>query len=612
METTKSDPFDGSGSVTAAISLFGERIHGGKPLAAKHKPLFPDESPPSKTRELLHLVRRDAGRLGERLRFSEHEKSVAESELISSKETMNELRTLLENSSRKVRSARRMLTKPAGDRSKSGGGAAAAEYDELVKQLERMKKERSKVRLDIARAGEDTAKAEGEAEAAVLRSASCLNSIEELRKEVDAMNEEHVLVEIARLQAVEETREIEARRAAEAAQFGKKIQAIRDRMMAMRTEIDLAATAMVRPAARDSGDGGSAATDEVEKKRRKSELERELQAAKQELVSTKDEGFQLMASMDMVRLELVQISRETSRLKKLEEKQDSALQNLNSKLLRAKSKLETAAASEEKSRSIVLNLSAALQQLRTEARAMRKEKDRAEEEIEATKTKIQSADAALESAEQRLEDAIEALKSAKASEASSLGRLKHLSERTMKFRACSAPRSSTMTMSSFEYEYLKGQADGAQKIAEKKVAAARAWIDAFKASEEEILLKIDRARREMGELEAAETRERGRDRMEETLQGELSRYRPEGERVEEETAMAAAADLLQVAAIQRKSLRENGNASALRKSRTARRSSLSHGARQFPQSPSVALKRKKKVMPGLVKLLRGRKPGKLK
>ncbi|CAA6673223.1 unnamed protein product [Spirodela intermedia] len=526
METTKSDPFDGSGSVTAAISLFGERIHGGKPLAAKHKPLFPDESPPSKTRELLHLVRRDAGRLGERLRFSEHEKSVAESELISSKETMNELRTLLENSSRKVRSARRMLTKPAGDRSKSGGSAAAAEYDELVKQLERMKKERSKVRLDIARAGEDTAKAEEEAEAAVLRSESCLNSIEELRKEVDAMNEEHVLVEIARLQAVEETREFEARRAAEAAQFGKKIQAIRDRMMAMRREIDLAASqseiAMVRPAARDSGDGGSAATDEVEKKRRKSELERELLAAKQELVSTKDEGFQLMASMDMVRLELVQISRETSRLKKLEEKQDSALQNLNSKLLRAKSKLETAAASEEKSRSIVLNLSAALQQLRTEARAMRKEKDRAEEEIEATKTKIQSADAALESAEQRLEDAIEALKSAKASEASSLGRLKHLSERTMKFRACSAPRSSTMTMSTFEYEYLKGQAEGAQKIAEKKVAAARAWIDAFKVSEEEILLKIDRARREMGELEAAETRERGRDRMEETLQGELS------------------------------------------------------------------------------------------
>lgn len=571
------------------------------------------ESPPSKTRELLHLVRRDAGRLGEQLRFSERQKSVAESELASSKETMNELRTLLENSSRKVRSARRMLAKPTGDGSMAGGGDGGGEYDELVKRLERMKKERSKVRLDIARAGEDTVKAEEEAEAAVLRSASCLNSIEELRKEVDAMNEEHVLVEIARLQAVEETREIEASRAAEAAQFAKKIQEIRDRMKGMRREIDLAASqsqmAMVREAARDSGGGGSPAT-EVEKRRRKSELERELQAARQELASIKDEGFQLMASMDMVRLELVQISRETSRLKKLEEKRDSALQNLNSKLLRAKSKLETAAASEGKSRSIVVNLSAALQQLRTEAQAARKEKDRAEEEIESTKTKIQSAEAAMESAEQRLEDAIDALKSAKASEASSLGRLKHLSERTVKFRACSAPRSSTITMSAFEYEYLKGQAEGAQKIAEKKVAAARAWIEAFKASEEEILLKIDRARREMGELEAAENRER--DRMEETLQGELSSYRrEEEERKEQEMAVAAAAELLQVAAVQRKSLREIGNQAALRRSRTARRSSLSHGARQFPQSPSVALK-KKKVMPGLVKLLRGRKPGKHK
>ncbi|MQL96046.1 hypothetical protein Taro_028713 [Colocasia esculenta] len=184
----------------------------------------------------------------------------------------------------------------------------------------------------------------------------------------------------------------------------------------------------------------------------------QLKAAKKELVSVRDEGFQLMASMDAVREELKQISKETNRLRRLEEKQDLTIQNLNSKLLRAKA------------RGIVSNLKVALQQLQSEA------------------------------------ESIEELERVKASEAAALDRLKLLSERALKARASSGQHSSFLRISKFEYEYLIGHAEAAQKVADKKVAAAQAWVEALKASEKEMMMKIEMAQREIRDLEIVEVK----------------------------------------------------------------------------------------------------------
>jgi len=58
-----------------------------------------------------------------------------------------------------------------------------------------------------------------------------------------------------------------------------------------------------------------------------------------------------MASMDVIRNELKHVTKETARLKK----NDSLVQNLNSKVLRTKSKLEAASAAVEKARSLVVS-----------------------------------------------------------------------------------------------------------------------------------------------------------------------------------------------------------------------------------------------------------------
>ena len=89
----------------------------------------------------------------------------------------------------------------------------------------------------------------------------------------------------------------------------------------------------------------------------------ELEATRKKLALVREEGFQFMASLDVIRNELKHVTVETDRLKKKKGKVDSTVQNLNFKILRAKSKLEPVSAAEEKARSIVMSLSHTLEKL---------------------------------------------------------------------------------------------------------------------------------------------------------------------------------------------------------------------------------------------------------
>ena len=81
----------------------------------------------------------------------------------------------------------------------------------------------------------------------------------------------------------------------------------------------------------------------------------ELQATRKELALVREQGFQFMASLDVIRNEFKHVTAETDRLKKKKGKVDSTVQNLNFKILRAMSKLEPMSAAEEKARSIIMS-----------------------------------------------------------------------------------------------------------------------------------------------------------------------------------------------------------------------------------------------------------------
>nr|KYP65015.1 Protein PLASTID MOVEMENT IMPAIRED 2 [Cajanus cajan] len=277
----------------------------------------------------------------------------------------------------------------------------------------------------------------------------------------------------------------------------------------------------------------------------------ELEAAKKELALVREEGFQFMASMDVIRNELKHVTAETDNLKKKEGKVDSTVQNLNSKILRARTKLEAVSAAEEKARSIFMK---------------------------------------------RLQGVMQELEVAKAAEAQALEKLKTLTETTMKERALTAQHSSLITISKFEYEYLTNHAASAEEIADKKVAAAEAWIEALKASEKEIMMETKIAQRELKETKLVQeleiyTKEKLHSRRDSSE--ELENWPRKREKSSSKNFQRA---------MSRKSIKLNGTITPARAAKFQK--NASPAARHV--SP-FAIKKRKKVIPNLTKLFRGKR-----
>ncbi|KAJ8498387.1 hypothetical protein OPV22_008939 [Ensete ventricosum] len=606
----------GIGSAKAAISLCGERVLAGKPDKISGQ-IFPQEDLPWKTRE-LHQARTDVGRLNETKNSAERERERAESELSRARIVANELASRIEKSNARARAQRSEL-QPMRKMEKR---QEDLEYDSVLQELDKAKKELSRLKLDVASAMEAKTKAEKESEACSSKAMAYSRSVEELKKKVDEADEEHVLVELARMEAEREFRDTEARRAAEADQFAKSIETAKKRIKELRREVNRSKDLETKLRITNSdvkvlqGEmefvramERSYQTDLASKADKKREAdsdaktalesaEAELEAAKQELATIKKESFQFMISMDHTREELVRTAAETSGLKKLEKRAETNIQHLNSKLFKAKSKLEAATVAEERAKAIVSNLSAALQQIQTEIETAKKEKQLIDEETSSIRAEIDMTDSAIRSAEERLYSSMEELEAAKASEAMALRKLSNVAHRTMRNRALSIPHSSTVTISKSEFDYLSQQAAAAQVVATKKVEAAQAWVEALAAEEKEILMKAEFIEKEIRRSRTGEVMELHRTHKSSAVEEEPNER---GQSEEEENAVPAKP---------RKSTRENGMAASARRV-TVRRLSTSSATRNA-RSPSITIKKKKKVMPNLLKFLGDRRNRKQK
>lgn len=94
-----------------------------------------------------------------------------------------------------------------------------------------------------------------------------------------------------------------------------------------------------------------------------------------------------------------------------------------------------------------------------------------------------------------------------ASEAAATEKLRAVVESAAMERPSMAPRrSGNVTLPRFEYEYLTGRAEVVRTVADKKVAAAEAWVEARRAGEKEMIMRAEAIERELGlgEAEAVE------------------------------------------------------------------------------------------------------------
>jgi len=579
------------------------------------------------------MAKRDLVRYKENRRAAESAKVKAESELSEAKRTVKELVLQIEKSNLKVKAQVRYMERlnklsKRQDMALIVGSDESHHYAEVIRELEGVKQELSKLKLEMASVLEAKTRAEKEIATSISKLSSNMSHAEALRKKIDEANEEQVLVELAQIEALKEFGEIQVQREKEAREFSSAMQETKNKRKNVKEEISsstdlesklavtlydvnliqhelkLAKDKNAKVQRNDSMKhlGGSFREGkQLEDSSLLKSITEELQAAKKELASTREEGFQFMISMDIVRNELKHVTEETVQLKKVKEKADITAQNLNSKLLRAKSKLETATAVEGKARSTLSSLSVTLEQLKTEAEVARKEKKLICEETAKIKAEIRNTDSQIDLTEEKLQYAIQELDAVKKSESSALQNLKNVIENTMRSRASASQHSSSITISKFEYEYLTGHAAMAEEIADKKVAAAQAWIEALKASEKEILMKIELAHGDIRETRVEEEKEIYRTESslsaKRMVEGELPKWRQVNKKNTEAEN--------QQQPLPRKSMKANGNMTPSRCSKL--RNAGSPSVRMTPRSTSIAIRKKRTIVPNLAKLFIGKK-----
>lgn len=570
------------------------------------------------------MARRDIGRFNESRRTAESMKARAESELLVAKKTVRDLASRIEESTLKTKAN---MESGEEKRASPNKNVENSRYAEVMRELEFVKKEVSELKLDMASVLDEKNRAEKETEASNSKISSYLSSTEAIKKEIEEVNEEQVLVELARIEAIKEMGAIEAQRKEAADRFSSEMKKTRNKMNEMiqeinsskETELKLAATTfdvrmlqnelklaneIDRRVQRNESfrqhEGSFQKGKELDSPLMLQLVTQEMEAANKELASIREEGFQLMASMDVIREELKHVSQEVSWRKKKEEKTDITIQNLNSKLLRAKAKFEAVSAAEEKAKTIVSNLSLTLKQLKMEAEAAKKERNLICEETTNMKAEVVKTESEIDSAEERLQAALQELEAVKSSEATALEKLKTLSESAMRARASATQHSSKITISKFEYEYLTGRAAGAEEIALKKVEAAQAWIEALKASEKEIIMQTKMNQRKVRELRVEEEQETYKTKKslssKRVVEEELRNRRESSEKNSKPENVC----WLEGAALPRKSMRENGSLTPARRAKF--RKSASPAFRHMAKSGAFNVKRKRKVIPNLAKL----------
>ncbi|KAL8044776.1 hypothetical protein ABFX02_08G068400 [Erythranthe guttata] len=595
-----------SGTVKAAISSFGQKIledNNNPTIKNRFQTNYNPEKPYTKTRE-LHQAKRDTGHLNESIKLAELSTAEAKSELSCAKKTVKDLTLRIEESNSRAKSQgkRRMEEEEEW----VDGNSHCAK---VLKELESIKRELSKLKLDMASVLEEKKRAEKDIDSSLSKTELDLNSVEALDKELEEINEEHVLVELARIEAIKEYEEIEAERREKAKIHSAAVEEAMKKKESIVQEIEyvkeLETKLAITTSDVDMLESELKQVKEMVKGVERNEIVKytgeslsdpvteELEAKRKELASIKEESFQFMASMDVVRNELRHVAHQTAKLRKREVKTETNIQNLNSKLMRAKSKLEATSEAEEKSKSIFSNLKLTLEQLKSEAEAAKKERSIISEETAVIKADIQRIETETDLADEQLQLTLQDLKAVKSSEATALENLKSVIEKTVRNRASASRPSPTITISKFEYEYLRGHAGGAQEIADKKVAAARAWVEALKASEREIQMKSELLRRESREMRV-EVVQQNEKKIDEGDGFENWRLKTEPEKTNMENALTS------------KAVSRSVKKTAPSRRGNGRRSTASPVGVGTPKSASFTVRRRKKVMPNLAKFFSGK------
>ncbi|CAN7058742.1 unnamed protein product [Brassica rapa subsp. trilocularis] len=479
--------------------------------------------------EDLHKSRRILDGYIESKRDSESARERADVELSNALELVKELTLLIERSNR----SKEFHKKETGALKIDIKVEENDDYSEVMRDLEAAKEEVSRLKLDVDSVLGEKVALEKEVVKIGFKTEEKLRLLESLKKEIEVANEEHFLVELGKIDASMERKEIERLREGEGEEVldflvekKKKIKkmleeanrskGIEVELFETTSDVEMLQTQLnifKKMEKRVHTRGMSMSRSNRSFERGKctltvlKEVTEETEAKKEALASLNTELFKLMMVMDELRKQINQAKEETGQLNKILRKNDAKLQKLNAKMIMSKSKLEIALSAKERVTTLTDSLAGSLEKLKKNKEAAKQEEclliaQKTVTEMETQKTKLE-----IDEKERELNSNLDELEKAKQAEALVLEKLESLIEDKMERRETESKNCSTITISRFEYEYLSRHASLAEETAEKKVAAAEAWVEALRASTKAVLMKTGTLMRESGMMRVEEERE---------------------------------------------------------------------------------------------------------
>lgn len=422
---------------------------------------------------------------------------------------------------------------------------AVKSYASVVTELDVAKQELSKIRqgYDLSlearvSAFNQAAEAEDAMKANTKRASELSKEILAVMESIDQVNAQSVQAHL--LQEETPTEQNVLRQSYEAA-----LKESKRKLLDLKKEFNPGLTKNVELKLTDTMNEISVLQEQLEN-RKKSDLDSlrsvtlDLDDAKETLQKVAGQEDSLRTMVEALRIDLENVKGEHTALKEKEFKTVSVVENLRVELQKSESELKAYLAEESKARGASEEMIFTLNQLLTETENARREtqdmkNEAAELKMEAVVTKL-----VLEDAEIKLKAALEEVEVAKTAEANALEQIRVLSVRTSDSSSSTSESGARITISREEFESLVHKAEGSDKVADIKVDAAKAQVEATKASESEVLKRLEETQKEIEDMKIETQEVLKRAEMAEAakraVQNELRKWR---EREQKKVAEAA-------------------------------------------------------------------------